>query len=51
MNNQILEEALKLFESAMPAPTISEYHREQQAIKANYERLKQERLERERTKC
>jgi hypothetical protein len=41
------QEALQLFKQAEPAPTISEYQREQLAIRANYERLKAERLARE----
>jgi hypothetical protein len=47
MNDGILEEAERLFESAQAAPTLTEYEREQLAIKANYERLKAERLARE----
>ena len=47
MSDQILEEAKRLFDQAKPAPIISEYEREQQAIKANYERLRAERLARE----
>jgi hypothetical protein len=30
-----------------PAPAISEYEKEQRAVKANFERLKAERLARE----
>jgi hypothetical protein len=41
------EQILQLFEQAEPAPTISEYEREQRTIRANYERLKAERLARE----
>jgi hypothetical protein len=41
------EQILQLFKQAEPAPTISEYEREQRAIRANYERLKAERLARE----
>jgi hypothetical protein len=37
-----------LFAQPEPAPVISEYNREQQAIRANFERLKAERLARER---
>lgn len=33
------EQILQLFEQAEPAPTISEYEREQRALRANYERL------------
>jgi hypothetical protein len=47
MNDQILEEALRIFEPAQTAPAISEYEREQQAIRSNFERLKAERLARE----
>jgi hypothetical protein len=39
-------EAERLFEPPQPAKIISEYEREQQAINANYERLKAERLAR-----
>src|SRR5258708_4553174 len=42
MSDTTLKEALRLFKQAEPAPTISE--REQRAIRANYERLKAERL-------
>jgi len=46
-----LDEALKLFKPAEPAPTMTEYQREQQAIRANYERLKKaDRLIREAEK-
>jgi hypothetical protein len=46
MNDQILEEAERLFEKkSKPAPTS--YEQEQLAMRANFERLKQERLERE----
>jgi hypothetical protein len=39
---------LNIFEQqAKPEPNITEYEREQLAIKANYERLKAERLARE----
>jgi hypothetical protein len=47
MNDQILEDAERLFEQTKPVPTISEYEKEQRAIRSNYERLKRERLERE----
>jgi hypothetical protein len=40
-------EASALFKPAEPAPTVSEYHREQQTIRSNLERLKAERLARE----
>jgi len=40
-------EAERLFEPPQPEKIISEYEREQQAVKANYERLKAERLARE----
>jgi hypothetical protein len=49
MHNTNLEEALRLFKPTKPAPTICEYEREQQRIRANYERLKAERLARERS--
>ena len=42
-----LEEASKLFRRIEPAPTVTEYQREQQAIRDNYQRLKAERLARE----
>src|ERR1700681_3690920 len=38
MRDTKFKEALKLFEQAQPAPTLTEYQREQQAIRANYER-------------
>jgi hypothetical protein len=40
-------EASKLFKQEQPTSTLSDYEREQQAIKANYEKLKAERLARE----
>jgi hypothetical protein len=43
-------EILKVFEQAKPVETISEYQREQQAMRANLERLKRERLQRESEK-
>jgi hypothetical protein len=49
MKHQILEDALKMFVPAQSVPTISEYQREQLAIKANYERLKAERLARHKS--
>jgi hypothetical protein len=47
MNDQILEETLRIFAPVQTAPTISEYEREQQAIRANFERLRAERRARE----
>jgi hypothetical protein len=48
MNDRILKEAERLFEAPQhPAPAISEYEREQLAIRSNFERLKAERLARE----
>ena len=47
MSNTTLEEAQRLFEKPKPAPMISEYEREQLARFAVYERLKQQRRERE----
>jgi hypothetical protein len=47
MKERILEEAERLFIQVEPAPNISEYEREQQAIRANFERRKAERLARE----
>jgi hypothetical protein len=44
------DEVLKVFEQAKPVPTISEYEKEQLAIKSNYHRLRAERLAREATK-
>jgi hypothetical protein len=41
------DEILRVFEQAKPAPTVSEYEREQQAIRSNFEGLKAERLARE----
>lgn len=46
MNDTTLE-ALKLFKTAEPAPAMTAYERERQRIRANYERLKAERLARE----
>jgi hypothetical protein len=40
-----IQETLQLFGQPAPMPTVSEY--EQQRIRANYERLKAERLPRE----
>jgi hypothetical protein len=47
MNERILEEAERLFVQIEPALAISEYEKEQRAAKANFERLKGERLARE----
>jgi hypothetical protein len=47
MSDTNLEEAQQLFKQAEPAPTISEYQREQIRLRASYERLKQQRRERE----
>jgi hypothetical protein len=47
MSGTTIEAAQQLFEKVEPAPPITEYEREQQRIRANYERLKAERLERE----
>ena len=48
MTDPKYDEALALFEPTIPAPTMSEYQREQQLILSNYERLKAERLAREK---
>jgi hypothetical protein len=40
-------EILRVFEQAKPVQAISEYEKEQQAIRSNFERLKSERLARE----
>jgi hypothetical protein len=49
MNDLKIQEAMRLFErpQSAPTPTVSEYQLEQQRIRANYERLKAERLARE----
>jgi hypothetical protein len=47
MNDKHLQEVAKLFHRAEPAPTVSEYEREQQSFRANYELLKTERQARE----
>jgi hypothetical protein len=47
MNNKNFQEAERLFDRAEPAPTVSEYEKEQLTIRANYERLKSERQTRE----
>jgi hypothetical protein len=41
------DEILKVFEQAKPVETISEYQKEQQAIRDNYHRLRLERQGRE----
>jgi hypothetical protein len=41
------DEILRVFERAKPVEAISEYQREQLAIRSNFERLKAERLARE----
>ena len=45
MSDTKFKEALKLFEQAHSVPTLTEYQREQRAIRANYERLKARRSE------
>jgi hypothetical protein len=47
MNDTKFEEAEKLFGRIEPTPTMTEYQRDQQRIRATYERLKAERLARE----
>jgi hypothetical protein len=47
MNDKNFQEAAKLFDRAEPAPTVSDYEKEQQALRANFERLKAERQARE----
>ena len=47
MHNQNLEAAERLFESVKACPIIGDYQAEQIAIRANFERLKAERLARE----
>ena len=47
MNDKNFQETEKLFDRAEPAPIVSEYEREQQSFRANYERLKNERHARE----
>jgi uncharacterized protein YigA (DUF484 family) len=42
-----IQETLQLFGQPAPTPTVSEYQLEQQRNRANYERLKAERLPRE----
>jgi hypothetical protein len=46
MNHQILEEAERLFEK-QSKPALTSYEQEQLAMRANFERLKAERLARE----
>jgi len=47
--NDPKQQAEQLFKQTKPKapPTISEYEREQQAVRDNFERLKQQRRERE----
>jgi hypothetical protein len=45
--NDIKEEAARLFKPSKPQSKVSEYERDQRHIRANYERLKAERLARE----
>jgi hypothetical protein len=47
MNDPKFTEAMALFEKTKPAPTLTEYQREQQRIRANLEQLRAERLARE----
>jgi hypothetical protein len=47
MNDQALQEAEKFFQQPKPAPSVSAYELEQEAIRLNFERLKAERLARE----
>jgi hypothetical protein len=47
MNDTKFNEAQTLFEKTKPAPIVTEYEREQQRIRDNYERLRAERLARE----
>jgi hypothetical protein len=47
MNDKNIQETEKLFDRAEPAPTVSDYEKEQLAIRGNYERLKAERQARE----
>jgi hypothetical protein len=46
-NQMTTDEILRVFERAKPVETISEYEKEQQAIRSNFERLKQERINRQ----
>jgi hypothetical protein len=47
MNDPKFNEAEKLFDQAKPAPVMTECEREQQRVRANFERLRAERLARE----
>jgi hypothetical protein len=47
MNDTNFQEAHKLFQRAEPAPTVSDYEKEQQAFRANFERLRAQRQARE----
>jgi hypothetical protein len=47
MKDRILKAAERLFEPVPPAQAVTEYQVEQNAIKANFERLRAERLARE----
>jgi hypothetical protein len=47
LGNQMTDEVLRVFEQVRPVETISEYERERLAVRANFERLKAERLARE----
>jgi hypothetical protein len=49
MNDTKFTEAEKLFQETKPAPapTMTEYQREQQRVRQNYDRLRAERLARE----
>jgi hypothetical protein len=46
-NQMTTDEILRVFEQAKPVETISEYKKQQQAMRTNFERLKAERLARE----
>ena len=47
MHDKNFREAHKPFQRTEQAPTVSDYEREQQSFRANYERLKTERQARE----
>jgi hypothetical protein len=47
MSDQKIKEAQRLFKPEPTPTTVNEYQLEQQRIRANYERLKAERLKRE----
>jgi hypothetical protein len=47
--NDHIEKANRMFEAPRPAPIISTYQQEQNAIHANHQRLKAARIEREAT--